>query len=154
MVAGAFGGYVQVEQDDPEGEPMRRTTAVAVLTVAALALAAAGASATAMSSRLAAHLAGMGEHGTVNLQVSSGKVCWTFDIPTVKAPTRATIHTGQSGAMLLELGMHYAKSGCESEPAMTLEHLEAKPAGYSIWVDTKAHPGEVRGALFAGMASM
>jgi hypothetical protein len=133
---------------------MRRSTAVAAIAVVALALAAVAASATTMNSRLGAQLAGMGEHGSVNLQVSSGKVCWTFDIPTVKAPTRATIHTGQSGAMLLELGMHYAKTGCEQEPAVTLEHLEAKPAAYSVWVDTKAHPGEVRGALFAGMASM
>jgi hypothetical protein len=133
---------------------MPRTAAVAAIAVVALALAAVAASASTMNSRLGAHLAGMGEHGSVNLQVSSGKVCWTFDIPTVKAPTRATIHTGQSGAMLLELGMHYAKTGCEQEPAMTLEHLEAKPAAYSVWVDTKAHPGEVRGALFAGMASM
>ena len=131
-----------------------RTTIVAAVAATALALAAAGASATTMSPHLAAHLSGMGEHGTVNLQVGSGKVCWTFDIPTVKSPSRATIHTGQSGAMLLELGMHYAKTGCEKEAAMTLEHLQAKPAAYSVWVDTKAHPGEVRGTLFAGTASM
>jgi hypothetical protein len=33
-------------------------------------------------------------------------------------------------------------------------HLEAKPATYSVWVNTKAHQGELRGALFAGMAHM
>ena len=132
----------------------RRTNTLAAVAAAALALAATAASASTMSPHLGAHLSGMGEHGTVNLQVSSGKVCWTFDIPTVKAPTRGTIHTGQSGAMLLELGMRYTKTGCEKEAAMTLEHLQAKPATYSVWVDTKAHPGEVRGALFAGMASM
>ena len=134
----------------------RRTTTAAALAVATLALAAAAASASTMNSRLGARLSGMGEHGTVNLQVtaSSGKVCWTFDIPTVKAPTRATIRTGQSGATLIELGMHYTKTGCAKESAMTLEHLESKPGGYSLWVDTKAHPGEVRGTLFAGMAHM
>ena len=56
--------------------------------------------------------------------------------------------------MLLELGMHYAKTGCEKESTMTLEHLEAKPGAYSVWVDTKAHPGELRGTLFSGMVSM
>ena len=50
--------------------------------------------------------------------------------------------------------MHYTKSGCASEAAMTLQHLETKPASYSVWVDTKAHPGELRGTLFAGMAHM
>lgn len=133
---------------------MHLRTAIVAAVASAIALAAPAASASTMSPHLAAHLAGMGEHGTVNLQISSDKVCWTFDIPTVKSPTRATIHTGQSGAMLLELGMHYTKTGCEKEAPMTLEHLQAKPAAYSVWVDTKAHPGEVRGTLFAGMAHM
>ena len=132
----------------------RRIMTVAAIAGATLALAAVGASASMMSSRLGAHLSGMGEKGTVNLQISSGKVCWTFDIPTVKAPTAAAIHTGADGMMLFELGMHYAKTGCANESAMTLQHLEAKPAAYSVWVNTKAHPGEVRGTLSAGMASM
>ena len=83
----------------------RRPITVAALAGATLALAAAGASASTMHTEFGAHLAGMGEHGTVNLHVaSSGKLCWTFDIPTVKGATRATIHTGASGPMLLELG--------------------------------------------------
>lgn len=131
-----------------------RPITVAALASASLALAAAGASATAMNTEFGAHLSGMGEHGTVNLHVASGKLCWAFDIPTVKGPTRATIHTGASGPVLVELGMHYTKSGCETESMMTLEHLEAKPAAYSVWVDTKAHPGEVRGTLLSGMVSM
>ncbi len=124
------------------------------LASATLALAATGASATAMHTEFGAHLAGMGEHGTVNLHVTSGKLCWAFDIPTVKGPTRATIHTGASGPVLLELGMDYTKTGCAKESMMTLEHLEAKPGAYSVWVDTKAHPGEVRGTLRSGMAHM
>jgi len=134
----------------------RRNTTAAALAAATLALAAAGASASTMNSTLGARLSGMGEHGTVNLQVtaSSGKLCWTFDISSVKGPTRATIHTGQSGVTLLELGMDYTKTGCAKESAMTLEHLESKPGAYSVWVDTKTHPGEVRGTLFAGMAHM
>lgn len=133
-----------------------RSAGVAALAAATLALAATGASASSMTSKLGAHLSGMGEHGSVNLEVSAstGKLCWSFDIPTVKGPTRATIHTGTSGTTLLELGMDYTKSGCAKESAMTLEHLAAKPASYSVWVDTKAHMGEVRGTLSAGMASM
>jgi len=37
---------------------------------------------------------------------------------------------------------------------MVVEHLEAKPATYWVFVDTKGHPGELRGKLFAGMAHM
>jgi hypothetical protein len=32
--------------------------------------------------------------------------------------------------------------------------IEAKPAKYTVWVDTKGHPGDLRGKLFAGMAHM
>jgi hypothetical protein len=134
---------------------MKRSPIVVLTVVGAmLALAVTGAAAATMHPRLAARLSGMGNHGIVNLQVtaSSGKLCWTFDMPTVKNATRASIHTGQSGSMLLELGMHYTKTGCAKESAMTLEHLEAKPGTYSVWVDTKSHPGDLRGALFAGMA--
>jgi hypothetical protein len=133
-----------------------RLIAAAAALAATLALTVSGAFAAMMHPQLGARLAGMGDHGVVNLAItaSSGKICWTFDTPTLKAPTLASIHSGQSGATLLELGMHYTKSGCEKEPAMTLEHLEAKPASYSVWVDTKGHPGDVRGVLFAGMAHM
>jgi len=127
---------------------------MAALAGATLALAATGASATPMHSEFGAHLAGMGEHGTVNLHIASGKLCWAFDLPTVKGPTRADLHTGASGPVLLELGMHYTKSGCAKESMMTLEHLEATPGAYSVWVDTKAHPGDVRGTLLSGMVSM
>jgi hypothetical protein len=134
----------------------RRTMTLAAAAGAILAFAATGASASVMNAKLGASLSGMGEHGTVNLQVtaSSGKLCWAFDIPTVKSATRATIQVGQSSTTLLELGMAYTKSGCAKESSMTLEHLEVKPGAYSVWVDTKAHTGEVRGTLSAGMAGM
>ena len=32
--------------------------------------------------------------------------------------------------------------------------IDAKPASYSVWLDTKGHPGDLRGKLFAGMAHM
>ena len=31
---------------------------------------------------------------------------------------------------------------------------KTKPRSYFVWVDTKGHPGDLRGALFAGMAHM
>lgn len=132
----------------------RRFTVVAL--AASMLATAAGASASMMHPLLGARLAGMGDHGVVNLTLtqSSGKVCWTFKLPARLKATRASIHTGQSSAMLFELGMHYTTSGCATESPMTITHLETKPSNYSVWIDTKAHRGDLRGALFAGMAHM
>ena len=134
----------------------RKAAIVAAVAGATLALTVSVASATSMNAKLGARLSGMGEHGTVNLEVTegSGKVCWTFDVPMLQGATRATVDVGQSATVLFELGMDYSKTGCATESKMTLQHLEAKPSSYSVWVDTKAHPGDVRGTLFAGMASM
>jgi hypothetical protein len=146
-----------ISESNEEARPMTRRplTMIAATAGATLALAA-GASGSMMHPELGAHLSGMGEHGVVNLQLTagSGKVCWTFDLPKKLDATVAAIHTGAAGATLLELGMHFTAKGCETESKMTLEHLEAKPASYSVWVNTKAHMGELRGALFAGMAHM
>jgi CHRD domain len=130
---------------------MRRKSFAGLAALAgALALSGAGAFASMMHSQLTAHLSGMGEHGTVELQVTSttGKVCWTFNMPSVTA-TGASVHTGQNGTKLFELGMHYSQHGCMTESAMTLEHLEAAPGKYWVWVDTKGHMGELRGQLAA-----
>ena len=53
-----------------------------------------------------------------------------------------------------ELGMHYAAKSCDAVTMKALDLIEAKPGAYFIWVDTKGHPGELRGKLFAGMAHM
>jgi hypothetical protein len=136
---------------------MNLTRKVAVLAVvgAASALTSVGAFASEMHPQLAARLAGMGEHGVVNLQVQAKqhKLCWTFDLPT-KGITGASIHTGAKGVVLVRLGKSYAKKGCTSASAMTLEHLETKPGTYWVFVDTKGHPGDLRGKLFAGTAHM
>lgn len=133
----------------------RRVALGMVVTVgAALAFAASALPAT-MHPVLGARLAGMGEHGIVNLQVKSksGQICWTFDL-TTKGITGASIHAGQKGVMLVSLGKTYVKKGCTKASAMTLEHLETKPGSYWVFVDTKGHPGDLRGKLFAGMAHM
>jgi len=105
---------------------------------------------------LGAHLAGMGEHGVANLQLKakSGQLCWAFELPTTKGITGTSIHTGSKGPVLIKLGKSYTATGCTKAPAMTLEHLETKPGTYWVFVDTKGHPGDLRGKLFAGMAHM
>ena len=134
----------------------RRLAAALVTGAVFAATAVTSSGAMMMHPHLGADLMGMGDHGTVNLQVTakSGKVCWSFNLPKVTGITKTSIHAGANGAQLIELGMHYAKSGCETVSAMTLEHLEATPARYYIWVDTPGHPGDLRGKLFAGMAHM
>ena len=131
----------------------RLLTVIAVPTVAVV-LAAGAASASTMHATLGAHLSGMGEAGVVNLQVNmtSSKLCWAFDLPSGMGATVAAIHAGKTGAAVLELGMHYTAKGCSGAPKMVLEHLETSPATYWVWVNTRAHMGELRGALFAGMA--
>lgn len=135
----------------------RRTLGLALGVTCALAVVASGAIAgsAGMHPRLGARLAGMGEHGVVNLQVkaTSGKVCWVFDLPSTTGITGASIHVGQKGT-LVRLGKTYSKKGCTSANEMTLEHLESKPGSYWVFVDTKGHPGDLRGKLFAGMAHM
>jgi hypothetical protein len=109
-----------------------------------------------MHPELGARLAGMGEHGVVNLQVQAKqkRLCWTFDLPSTTGMTGASIHTGKNGVVLVRLGKAYAKKGCTSAAEMALEHLESKPSAYWVFVDTKGHPGDLRGKLFAGMAHM
>jgi hypothetical protein len=112
--------------------------------------------ASGMHPELGARLAGMGEHGVVNLQVKAkqGQLCWTFDLPTTTGITGASIHATGKSVALVRLGKTYARKGCVKAGAMVLEHLESKPAGYWVWIDTKGHPGDLRGKLFAGMAHM
>jgi uncharacterized protein (DUF2141 family) len=55
-----------------------RTIIAAAIASATLALVVAGASASMMNAKLGAHLSGMGEKGSVNLDItaSSDKLCW------------------------------------------------------------------------------
>jgi hypothetical protein len=123
---------------------------------AALALGAGTAAGSMMHPELGARLSGMGDHAVVNLQVTAKakKLCWTFDVGKMKGFTGASIHVGNKKTVLLHLGMHYTRKGCTKSTAMTLEHLEAAPGKYWVFLDTKGHPGDLRGKLFAGMAHM
>jgi hypothetical protein len=132
-----------------------RVRAIAVVAVSAAALsAAASAFAATMHPVLGAKLAGMGEHGIVNLQsqAATGRLCWTFELPT-KGITAASVRDA-AGMKVVELGMHYRTKGCGAVTKSVLAKIESSPAKYVVWVDTKGHPGELRGRLFAGMAHM
>ena len=133
-------------------KPLTLTAAVVALLAATVPLAW-GAE---MHPELGARLAGMGEHGIVNIQVKSkaDKLCWTFELPNTTGITGASIHVGSNGAVLMKLGKNYTRKSCAKAGAMPLEHLQTTPGKYWVWVDTKGHPGELRGKLFAGMAHM
>jgi hypothetical protein len=132
---------------------MRSTTICGAAAVAALAF---GGSALAdmMHPVLGAKLAGMGEHGIVNLQSHAAKsqLCWTFELST-KGVTGASVRDA-GGMIVAKLGSKYAAKSCAMVPMKALDLIESKPASYTVWVDTKGHPGDLRGKLFAGMAHM
>ncbi len=107
-----------------------------------------------MHPELAARLSGMGQHGIVNFQSheSQGKLCWTFELHT-KNITDATIRDAH-GMIVVHVGMHYSAKACDSVPKKALALIEKAPGKYVVWVDTRGHPGELRGKLFAGRAHM
>ena len=121
---------------------------------ATLTLGSGVAAADTMHPRLAARLAGMGEHGIVNFEsnAASARLCWTFDLHTTGV-TAASIRDAH-GMILVRLGKAYREKACAHVVNTALQRIEAKPAAYWVWVDTKGHPGELRGKLFAGMAHM
>jgi hypothetical protein len=96
----------------------------------------------------------MGEHGVVNFEsrAAAGRLCWTFDLH-VKGITSASIRDAH-GMIVARLGTTYRAKSCAHVTAKALRLLESKPEAYRVWVDTKGHPGELRGTLFAGMAHM
>jgi hypothetical protein len=138
-----------------EGGHMRASRlSAAVIVGAMLAFGVSAAFGSTMHPRLAARLAGMGEHGVVNLQSKpdKGRLCWTFDVPT-SGITQASIRDAH-GMKVAELGMHYTAKGCGAVAKQALRMVDAHPGRYYVWVDTKGHPGDLRGKLFAGMAHM
>jgi hypothetical protein len=118
-------------------------------------LGAGSASGDTMHPELGAKLSGMGEHGIVNLtlKATNHEICWTFDIPTTKGATAASVRDVH-GMTVAKLGSTYAKKGCAMVAKAAVTLIETAPTKYRVWVDTKGHPGELRGALFVGMAHM
>jgi hypothetical protein len=133
---------------------MRSVKLWVVAVGAALTLGSGVALADTMHPALGAKLAGMGEHGIVNLQshASKGQLCWTFDLST-KGITGASVRDAH-GMIVARLGSAYNPKSCTAVSMKGLDLIESKPGSYWVWVDTKGHPGELRGKLFAGMAHM
>jgi hypothetical protein len=133
---------------------LRSKRLLAAAAGAAALLGAGAAQAGTMHPQLAARLAGMGDHGIVNLQskASQGRLCWTFDL-SASGLTGASIRD-HAGMVVTRLGTGYRPKSCAAVPRKALSLLEAKPGSYFVWVDTKGHPGDLRGRLFAGMAHM
>jgi hypothetical protein len=101
-----------------------------------------------------ARLSGMGEHGVVNFHsyATQSKLCWTFDLAT-KGITGASIRDAH-GMTVAKLGGSYRAESCAKVSPKALAVLESKPGSYFVWVDTKGHPGDLRGKLAAGMVHM
>jgi hypothetical protein len=130
----------------------KRWAAVTVAAVALIAIPVAAAG--MMHPTLGARLSGMGEQGIANLQAHAAKheLCWTFQISTMHA-TAATVRD-KGGMIVARLGHMYRAKGCAMVAKRSLALIESKPGNYWVWVATKAHPGELRGKLSAGMAHM
>ena len=105
-----------------------------------------------MHPRLGARLSGMGEHGIVNITVKTHDLCWTFDVPT-KGLTTASIRDAHKMAVV-RLGTKFSVKGCAMASTKVISAIDESPSKYSVWLDTKGHPGDLRGKLFAGMAHM
>ena len=133
---------------------MRSTKVFMAIVGGALVLGPGAALADTMNPQLGAKLAGMGEHGIVNLEskAAKGQLCWTFDLPTTGI-TGASIRDSH-GMVVAKLGMVYKAKSCANVAKKALKLIESKPGSYRVWVDTKGHPGDLRGKLFAGMADM
>jgi hypothetical protein len=126
----------------------------AAATVVAAALAAVPVATAGMHPTLGARLAGMGEHGIVNLQAHAAqhRLCWKFELSTMHV-LGATVRD-KAGMIVVRLGHMYRAKGCAMVNAKSLALIESKPGRYWVWVATRGHPGELRGRLFAGMAHM
>jgi hypothetical protein len=131
---------------------MHGTRLLTATGLAALAIGSGAAGAATMHPTFGAKLAGMGEHGAVNFTSDSGKgrLCWTFDVMTHGITTASIRDT--AGMVVAKLGPAYTAKSCTTVSKQALAMIESKPGIYRVWVDTKAHPGELRGTLSAGMA--
>jgi hypothetical protein len=133
---------------------MRSKRFAAAVVVAAALAAVPVASAGMMHPTLGARLAGMGEHGIVNLQAhaATNRLCWKFEL-SVMHVLGATIRD-RHGMIVARLGHMYRAKGCAKVAKTVLRSIESKPGSHWVWVATKGHPGDLRGKLFAGMAHM
>jgi hypothetical protein len=133
---------------------MRSKRFVAAIAVTAALAAVPVAAAGMMHATLGARLAGMGQHGIVNLQarVAKNQLCWKFELRVMHV-RNATVRD-KGGMIVARLGHMYSAKGCAMVAKQALHSIESKPGSFWVWVATKGHPGDLRGKLFAGMAHM
>jgi hypothetical protein len=80
------------------------------------------------------------------------ELCWQFSqLVNVNAPRLATLYgygAGLSGRHGIRLGRHYTTVGCQREPLVLFELLEAHSQSYAIGIYNAQFPeGAVRGRL-------
>jgi len=133
---------------------MHATTKLLATTILAAGALAGTAGAATMHPALTARLSGMGEHGKVSLtsNATTVKVCWTFDVMS-HGITSAAIHDS-AGMVVAKLGPTYKAKSCTTVSPSAVRMIQSKPGAYVVWVDTKAHMGELRGTLSASTSHM
>jgi hypothetical protein len=90
--------------------------------------------------------------GGVTVRVTGPRrVCWTFKLGRVAAPTAAHIHRGdpgQRGPIVIPLGKAYRATGCAAAPAAAVIALVKHPRRFYVNVHNASYPGGVvRGQL-------
>jgi hypothetical protein len=83
----------------------------------------------------------------VNLDVKTGKVCWTLAVRGTDRPRSADINLARGpllGRSVVPLGGSFVKSGCVISPTKIVKQIISNPAGYYVSVRTKKYP---QGAL-------
>jgi hypothetical protein len=94
--------------------------------------------------------------GTVNLTMTSSKVCWKFTkVGGFDKPVVAHIHKGTAttanGPVVVPLGDRYAAKGCTTSTSAIVRAIVKNPKGYYVNIHSTKYPnGAVRGQLHAG----
>jgi CHRD domain-containing protein len=107
-----------------------------------------------------ARLSGRGEvpmgltrgSGSATVRITGPRrVCWTFKLSGVTAPTAAHIHRGvpgRAGPIVIPLGKTYAATGCTAARATAVTALAKHPRRFYVNVHNARYPGgAVRGQL-------
>jgi hypothetical protein len=55
---------------------------------------------------------------------------------------------------VVRLGTRFAVKGCAMASTKVIKAIDESPSKYWVWLNTKGHPGDLRGKLFVGIAHM
>ena len=103
------------------------------------------------------------DHGNVVIRLNAKtlKVCWSFSALKLTAlgtasttPLAAHIHAGAAGhvgAVVVPLGVSFARRGCTTTTQLIMDQILANPKGYYVNVHNASYPGgAIRGQLKKG----